>query len=98
MKEEEKIKMIKANALKKAARMNQHGKSFAKIFEGTAKILNDMVASEDPSTPFLQILLSLSTNIIKDSYQHIGGKMGHCPDQNKLTVVAAIVQKWGERT
>ena len=53
---------------------------------------------EDPSTPLLlQLLLSLSTDIIKDSYQHLGGKMGELPDLKKRTVAAAIVWKWGER-
>ena len=55
-----------------------------------------MMDSEDPSNPFLQVLLSLSTGIIKDSYQHLGGKMGQLPDQKKRTAAAAIVRKWGE--
>ena len=97
LKEEEKIKTIKVNALKRAVRMNQHGKSLAKLVEATANLPNDMMASDDSSTPLLQVLLSLSTDIIKDSYQHLGGKMGQLPDQKKLTVAAAIVRKWGER-
>ena len=56
-----------------------------------------MMNSEDPSTPLLQVLLSLSTDIIKDYYQHLGGKMGDLPDLKKRTVVEAIVRKWGER-
>ena len=55
------------------------------------------MASEDPSTPFLQVLLSLSTDIIKDSYQHLGGKLGELPDLKKRTVAEAIVRKWGEK-
>ena len=54
--------------------------SFAKL---VANLPNDMMASEDPSTPLLQVLLSLSTDIIKDSYQNIGGKMGELPDLKK---------------
>ena len=56
-----------------------------------------MMASEDPSTPLLQVLLSLSTDIIKDSYQHLGGKMGELPDLKKQMVAEVIVRKWGER-
>ena len=56
-----------------------------------------MMASEDPSTPLLQVLLSLSTDIIKDSYQHLVRKMGKLPDLKKQTVAEAIVRKWGER-
>ena len=56
-----------------------------------------MMASEDPSNPLLQVLPSLSTDIIKDSYQHIGGKMVELPDLKKRTVAEAIVRKWGER-
>ena len=41
------------------------------------------MASEEPSTPLLQVLLSLSTKIIKESYQNLGGNMGDFPDQNK---------------
>ena len=55
------------------------------------------MASEDPSTPLLQVLLYLSTDIIKDSYQHLGGKMGEFPDMKKRTVAEAIVRKWGEK-
>ena len=75
--------------------MNQSAKKFAKLF---ANLPNYMMASEDNSTPLLlQVLLSLSTDIIKDSYQHLGGKMGDLPDLKKQTVAAAIMRKWGER-
>ena len=95
MKEEDKIKNTKVNALKRAARMNQRATSFAKI---VANPPNDMMASDDPSTPLLlRLLLYLSTDITKDSYQHLGGKMGELPDLKKRTVVAWIVRKWGER-
>ena len=93
-KEEEKIKNSKANALKRAARMNLRATSFLKLF---ANLPNDIMASEDLSTPLLQVLLSLSTDIIKDSYQHLGRKMGELPDLKKRTVAEAIVRKWGER-
>ena len=56
-----------------------------------------MMASEDNSAPLLQVLISISTDIIKDSYQRIGGKMGELLDPKKRTVAAAIVWKWGER-
>ena len=64
LKEEEKIKNTKVNALKRAARMNQCTKSFAKLI---SNLPNDMMASEYPPTPLLlQFLLSLLTGIIKD--------------------------------
>ena len=94
MKEEEKIKNTKVNALKRAARMKLRATLFAKLL---SNLPNDIMASEDPSTPLLQVLLSLSTDIIKDSYQHLGGKMGDFPDLKKWTVAEAIVRKWGER-
>ena len=95
MKEEEIIKNTNVNALKRAAHINQRAKSFAEL---VANIPNDMMYSEDPSTPLpLQVLLSLSTDITKDSYHRLGGKMGEFPDLNKRTVRVAIVQKWGER-
>ena len=54
-----------------------------------------MMDYEDPSTPLLlQVLLSISTDIIKDYYQHLGIKMGKLPDLKKRVVAAAIVQKW----
>ena len=56
-----------------------------------------MMYYEYNSTPLLQVLLSLSTDIIKDSYQHLGGKMGELPDLKKRTVEAEIVRKLGER-
>ena len=94
IKEEEKIKNSKVNALKRAARINLRAAPFAKL---VANLPNDMMASEDPSTPLLQVLLSLSTDIIKDSYQNLGGKMGELPDLKKQTVAVRIVRKWGER-
>ena len=94
MKEEEKIKNKKVNALKRAARMNLRATLFAKLF---ANLPNDMMDSDDPSTPLLQVLLSISTDIIKDAYKHLGKKMGELPDMKKRTVAEAIVQKWGER-
>ena len=63
IKEEEKIKNSKVNALKRAARINLRATSFAKLLDN---LPNDIMASEDPSTPLLQVLLSLSTDIIKD--------------------------------
>ena len=93
MKEEENIKNTMVNALKRAAHMNQRAKLFAKLF---ANLLNSMMASEDPSTPLPpQFLLSLSNDIIKKSYKHIGRKMNELPDMKKWTA-AAIVRKWGE--
>ena len=69
MKEEEKIKNTKVNTLKRDAYMNQRAKSFAKLF---ANLPNEILASEDPSTPILlQVLLSLSTDIIKNSNQYL---------------------------
>ena len=57
MKEEEKTKNTKVNALKRAARINQRAKSFAKL---VANLPNYMMASEEPYTPLLlQVLLSL---------------------------------------
>ena len=95
MKEEENIKNTKVNALKRSACMNQRAELFAKL---VANLPSDMMASEDPSTPLLlQVLISVSTNIIKDFYQHLGGKMGEFPDMKKRTVAAAIIRKWGER-
>ena len=75
--------------------MNQRAKLFAKL---VANLQNNMMASEYPSTPLLlQVLLSLSTDIIKDSYQHLGGKINELPDLKKQTVAASIIRKWGER-
>ena len=94
MKEEEKINDTRVNNLKRAARMNQRAKWLEKL---VVNLPNDMMASEDNSNPLLQFLLSLSTDIIKESYQNLGGKMGKLPDLKKQTVAAAIVQKWVER-
>ena len=94
IKEEEKIKNSKVNSLKRAARINLRATSFANLL---ANLPNYIMASEDPSIPLLQVLFSLSTDIIKDSYKHLGGKMGELPSLNKRTVAEAIVRKWGER-
>ena len=94
MKEEENIKNTKVNALKRSARMNQRAKSSVKL---VTNLPNDMMASENPSNPLLlQFLLPPSTNIIKESYHHLGGEMGELPDLKKQAVAAVIVQKCGE--
>ena len=49
MKEEQKIKNKKVNALKRAARTNLRATSFAKL---VANLQNDMMASEDPPPPY----------------------------------------------
>ena len=91
MKEEEKIKSIKLNDLKRAASTNHCTKLFSKLF---ANLPNYMIAFEDPSTPLLlQFIISLSTNIIKDPYHHISGKMDGLPNLKKYTVAAEILQK-----
>ena len=87
---EQKIKNTKVNDLKKSACMNQRAESFKKL---VANLPNDIMDSDDTSTPLLQVLFSLSTDIIKDSYQHLGGKMGELPDQKKRTVAAAIEER-----
>ena len=74
--------------------MNLRATSFAKL---VANLSNDMMASEDPSTPLLQVLLYLSTDIIKESYQNLGVKMGEFPDLKKRMVAEVIVRKWDER-
>ena len=75
--------------------MNHRAKSFVKL---VANLPNDIMDYDDSSTPLLlQILLSISTNIIKDSYQHLGLNMGEFPELKKRTVAAEIVRKWGER-
>ena len=95
MKEEEKIKNTKVNDMKRAACMNQRAKLFGEL---VANLPNYMMDSEDSSTPLLiQFFLSISTDIIKDSYQNIFGKIRELPDLKKRTVMAAIVWKWGER-
>ena len=74
--------------------MKLRATSFVKL---VANIPNDIMVSEDPSTPLLQVLLSLLTDIRKDSYQHLDGKIGELTDLKKQTVAEEIVRKWGER-
>ena len=94
MKEEEKIKNTKVNALKRASRMNLRATLFEKL---VANLPNDIMASEYPPIPLLQVLLSFSTDIIKDPYQHLGRKMDDFPDLKKRSVAEAIIHIWGER-
>ena len=53
MKEEEKIKNTKVNALKRSARINQHAKSFVKL---VANLPNDMASEQSICTelPLMQ--------------------------------------------
>ena len=89
--------MIMLDAMKRSACMNQCRNPLEKLVEATSNPPNDRMDSDDPFTPLIQFLLSLSTNIIKEYYQHIGGKMGEFHDQKKKTIMVAIVWKWGER-
>ena len=75
--------------------MNQRANYLAKL---VVNLPNDIMASEDPSTPLLlQVFLCFSTNIIKDFYQNLGRNMGQLPDLEKRAVAVAIMRKWGER-
>ena len=56
MKDEEKINNTKVNYLKRDAHINQRATSFTKI---VTNIPNDMMVSEDNSTPLLQVLIYL---------------------------------------
>ena len=94
MKEEENINNTNVNALKRAFCMNQRATLVTKL---VANLPNDMMDYEENSTPLLQVLLSLSTDIIKIFYKHLCERMGELPDMKKWTVAAAIVHKWGER-
>ena len=55
-----------------------------------------MKTSEDPINTLLQVLLSLSTDTIKDDFYHLDGKIGDLSYQDKHTVAANIVRKWGQ--
>ena len=63
------------------------------IVKLVSNLPNEMMDSGDKSTPLLQMIISLSTEIIKDSYQNLGGKIGELPDIKEQTVAAAIVRK-----
>ena len=65
MKEVDNIKNKKVNDLKRSAPINQRTRSFAKL---VVNLPNEMMAYEENYTPLLQVLLSLSTDIIKNSY------------------------------
>ena len=86
----------KVNALKKAARVTMCGISFVKLLESTLKLTRDRKASYDPINPLIQVLLYLSTDTIKDAFYHLGRNNGELSDQNKQTVAAEIVRKWGQ--
>ena len=72
----------------KAARITKRKSSSAKLLEATAELHRDMNISEDLRNPLLQVLLSLSTNTIKDTFYHLDGKIGEFSDQNKWTVAS----------
>ena len=67
------------NAFKKGACVTKRGRSVAKLLEATAKIPNDMKNSEDPINPLLQVLLSISTNTIKDTFIILAGRLVSFP-------------------
>ena len=75
--------------------MNQHAKLFIKHVTNLQKY---MMASENPSTPLLlQVILSLSTDSMKNSYQHLDGNMGELTDLKNRVLTAAIMCKWFEK-
>ena len=95
MKKEEKKRASKVNALKKSARITKRGRSFTELLGAADKLPSGTKTSEDPIEPLLQVLLSLSTNTINDSFYHLDRKIGELSNQNKWMVAAYIVWKWG---
>ena len=96
MKDEEKIKMIKLNTLKRATHINQRGNSFAKLARQPPNSQMTWCILRTPPPPSSKYYSTSQLKSLRDSYHNLGWKMGQFPDQNKWTVVAAIVRKWGE--
>ena len=71
------------NPFKKYSRITNRGISFDKLLAETSKLPSDMKTSEDPSDPLIQVVLSLSTNTIKEAFYHLSGKIGESSDQKK---------------
>ena len=70
--------------------MNLRATSFTKL---VANLPNDIMASEYSSTPLLQVLLYILTEIIKESYKHLGRNMGEFPDLKNQMMAEVIVRK-----
>ena len=83
------------NAFKKYARVAKRGISFEKLLSEKSNLTSETKTSEDPMYTLIQVILSLSTDTIKDNFYHLGGKIGEFSDQNKRMTTAEIVWKWG---
>ena len=49
---------------------------FAEILEAAAKLPSKIKTSEDPIDPLFQVVISLSTDTVKDTFHYIDGNIG----------------------
>ena len=90
-----KWKSIKIECVKKIFSHYQAWDILHKTPFKTAKLPRDTKTSEDPIYPLRQVLLSLPTDTTTDAFYHLSGNISDFSDQNKQTVTAEIVRKWG---
>ena len=56
--------------------------------EATEKLHKYMKTSEDPIDPLLQVIIYLYTNISKEYFYYLGGKICELSNHNKWTLVS----------
>ena len=81
--EEEKKRPKKLNAFKNSAHVTKCGIKNSLQQQPTYPATRRL--QRTPSTPPLQVLRSLSTDTIKDTFYHLDGKIGELSDQKKRT-------------
>ena len=94
--DEVKQNVIRANYVKRAARIIKWGSAYYNILS-TVENLRSATNNMDYSTEsVIQYIIPLSYDTFKDSLFHLGGKISDFSDLKKRTVAVEISRRWGK--
>ena len=64
---------VQVNSVEKSARVTKQGRSFENILSKLENIRSYTNNMEEPTEYFLQVIITLSTYTLKDTFFHLGG-------------------------
>ena len=88
-------KMIQGNYVKRKYRIIKIWRSYDNIISTVTKLLIITKTTEDYTDSFLQTIIPLSSETLKDDFFHFGGNIRDLPDKKKKTAVVKIIRRWG---
>ena len=88
--------MIQGNYVKRKYRIIKIWRSYDNIISTVTNLLSITNTTEDYTDSFLQTIIPLSSETLKDDFFHLGGKIRDLPDQKKQTAAVKIIRRWGK--